>query len=546
MKQIATFAALTAAVLIGCAQARADVSASVSVYADAGETAGLSSSPTKIDETAYDNGVSGSASVGRGWPLAPFLPVAGIDCPATGCADRSGGATASVDESAGLLRAGAGASLLVGNAPDANFGGVADVTSESRVDDVVTLSKPATVVLEGTVHGGSAGWSSDPLALADPQVDTAVSIDLCCTMVRGEGPVPLGGYDQDYAPAAADGSSYPVADSFSIPIDLPAGDSMFSADLKQRVSLLIDGDPLHVLAQNGLADFTGTVTFKLVVPDDVVATSSSGLLPIEGGASATPPDITPPTSVATVSPAPNSDGWNHDGVIVHIAASDAGSGVASIAVATSGDPATTAGDSVDVPVSSEGTTTVTYYATDKAGNAEPPQIKIVRIDETPPSVVYDGNAGTYTVDQQVAITCEATDALSGVATSTCHDVTGPAYELALGVNTVTAEATDKAGNAGRGETSFTVVADAGSVATLTVDLVRGSPAWKALSPQQQAVVSHLADNAARAAARMLPGLRPAQKAAFLRAYAASLAHLVRGGWLTESQAATLTRLAATL
>jgi hypothetical protein len=546
MKHIATVAVALAAVLIGCAQARADVSASVSVYADAGETAGLSTSPTKIDEAAYDNGASGAASVARGWPLTPFLPDAGLDCPSTGCADRSAGATASVDEGAGILRAGAGTSLLVGNAPDANFGGVADVTSESRVDDVLTLSKPATVVLEGSVHGGSSAWNSDPLELGDPRADTSVSIGFCCRMVRGEGPAPLGGFDQDYWPDAADGTTYPAGDSFSIPIELPAGDTMFSADLKQSVSLLIDGDPLHVFAQNALADFTGTVTFKLVVPGDVVATSSSGLLPIEGGAPATAPDTTAPTTVSTVSPTPNAAGWNHGPVVVHLAASDAGSGVASIAVATSGSTSTTAGDSVDVPVSSEGTTTISYHATDEAGNVEAPQTTTVRIDETPPSVVYAGNAGEYSVDQQVAITCHATDGLSGIATSTCHDVTVPAYELALGVNTLTASATDNAGNDGNGETSFIVVAGPGSVANLTADFVRGSAAYEALSPQMQAVVSHLADNAERVVARMRPTLRPAEKAAFLRAYDAALAHLVRGGWLTGSQTATLTGLAATL
>jgi hypothetical protein len=121
-----------------------------------------------------------------------------------------------------------------------------------------------------------------------------------------------------------------------------------------------------------------------------------------------------------------------------------------------------------------------------------------------------------------------------------------AYELVLGLNTLTAGATDNGGNDGNGETSFIVVAGPGSVANLTADFVRGSAAYEALSPQMQAVVSHLADNAERVVARMRPTLRPAEKAAFLRAYDAALAHLVRGGWLTGSQTATLTGLAATL
>ena len=161
------------------------------------------------------------------------------------------------------------------------------------------------------------------------------------------------------------------------------------------------------------------LTFEVVVPDDVVATSDSGLLPIVGGASPEPADTTPPASTALVDPAPGTTGWNNGPVTVHIGASDAdgGSGVASITVATSGsqsEPATrTAGNSVDVPVSAEGTTTVTYSAADAAGNVEAPRSVTVRIDRTPPAVVFSGNAGSYTADQQVAIACQAADALSG-------------------------------------------------------------------------------------------------------------------------------------
>lgn len=537
MRRIVIAAAVVAASLLGCAQARADVHAGVQVYAEAGEI-GVGPSAGTIDQTADDAGSNGAASASWGWPLAPFPSTASTACAASGCSDRSGGALASVDEPKGILRAGAGASLLVGNAPDLNFGGDADVRASASIDDMLTLSKEATVVLEGTVHGTLAGLNGNPDQLNDPRVETDVSIEFCCQRSY-EGFGPIGGYDNEFTPDTNDGSPTPIDDSFSIPVALPAGTTELRADLSQTVSLLVDGMPGMVLAQNGLSDFTGTVTFDVVVPGDVVATSSSGLLPIVGGAPAGPSDTTAPTSSASVVPAADANGWNDGPVTVHIAASDedGGSGVASLTIASTGAQpaaaATTDGASLDVPITAEGTTTLTYYAIDAAGNAEAPQTVTVRIDETAPAVDYSGNAGTYTVDQQVAITCDATDALSGVVSSTCADVSAPAYTFGVGPHTLDGAAVDAAGNTGTGSTSFTVTVDPASLAALTGDFVHESAAYGRLSPKQQAVVDRLVAVAARLAGHP-------------RAYEAALAHLVRGGWLTTDQAQTLTGLSASL
>jgi hypothetical protein len=551
MRRVAVAAALAAASLLACAQARAGVHASVQVYADAGETSGLSSSPTKIDQNADDAGANGVASASWGWPFAPVAPLDAASCASTGCADRSGGATASVDEAAGILRAGAGASILVGNAPDPNFGGVADTEGSASVDDELTLSKAATVILEGTVHGTLAETNGAPDLIGDPQVRTHVAIDFCCTFVRGEGLLPLGGYEQDYSPDANDGSPTTIDDTFSVPVDLPQGTSELTADLGQTVSLLADGLQSTVLAESGLGDFTGTVTFHVVVPDDVVATSSSGLLPVVGGAPAAPSDTTAPSSAATLAPAPNDAGWNNGPVTVHVTAhdEDGGSGVASLTASTSGAQSkaatTSAGSSLDVPVTAEGTTTVTYFATDAAGNAETPHTVTVRIDETPPAVAYSGNAGSYTVDQDVAIGCAASDALSGTETSTCAGATGPAYAFGLGTHRLTATATDVAGNTGSGTTTFTVVADPASVAALTIGFVDDSPAYALLSPQQQAVADLLAAAAERAAGRL--ALSPDSAAdGLLTSYEAALDLLARNGWLTPQQVQLLTGFARTL
>jgi hypothetical protein len=77
-------------------------------------------------------------------------------------------------------------------------------------------------------------------------------------------------------------------------------------------------------------------------------------------------------------------------------------------------------------------------------------------DTTPPTITYSGNAGIYTVDQMVNITCSAYDGQSGIASSTCRNIGGPAYTFPLGINTFSATAADKAGNTGYASTSFTV------------------------------------------------------------------------------------------
>lgn len=99
-------------------------------------------------------------------------------------------------------------------------------------------------------------------------------------------------------------------------------------------------------------------------------------------------DATAPATIATPSPGPNTNGWNRSPVTVTLAATDnaGGSGVKevhySLAGATSGSQVVT-GDSATVTISAEGTTTLTYFAVDNAGNQEPSQTLTVRINRTP-------------------------------------------------------------------------------------------------------------------------------------------------------------------
>lgn len=88
-------------------------------------------------------------------------------------------------------------------------------------------------------------------------------------------------------------------------------------------------------------------------------------------------------------------------------------------------------------------------------------------DSTIPAIVFAGNAGSYTVDQTVSITCSATDATSGIATATCPSASGDAYTFNIGSNVLSASATDNAGNANSATAAFTVSVTAGSLCNLT-------------------------------------------------------------------------------
>ena len=100
-------------------------------------------------------------------------------------------------------------------------------------------------------------------------------------------------------------------------------------------------------------------------------------------------------------------------------------------------------------------TTLTCTAT-SAGGTSARSVTIKR-DATPPVIHYSGNTGSYGVHHAVHITCAASDALSGIASTTCADVSGPASSFGLGTTTLSATATDLAGNSGTASTSFTVV-----------------------------------------------------------------------------------------
>ena len=179
--------------------------------------------------------------------------------------------------------------------------------------------------------------------------------------------------------------------------------------------------------------------------------------------------ITNAAPVVSVAHTPDGqNGWNvHSPMTEKVSASDSGSGLALVSCTVDGSsvPITAAWT---LSVSGDGMHLVACSATDMAGNQSTASDQVA-IDTTAPVVSYSGNAGTYTVADTVSITCSASDPTpgSGLASSTCQNITGAAYTFALGTDSYSASATDNAGNVGSGSTSFTVTVDADSLCMLT-------------------------------------------------------------------------------
>jgi hypothetical protein len=190
------------------------------------------------------------------------------------------------------------------------------------------------------------------------------------------------------------------------------------------------------------------------------------------------PDLVAPVTTASVSTPPNANGWNRDDVTVTFSATDTGgSGLDSIgyslAGAQSGGGMLASGGSVRI--AAEGVTTITYFATDRAGNAEAAHTLRIAIDRTPPAIAGMPGAGCsiWPPDRKMVqvATISATDGTSAV---TSFDVVASSSEgssasdtqvIGSGTNpravslradrsasgpgrvyTITATATDAAGN----------------------------------------------------------------------------------------------------
>lgn len=167
------------------------------------------------------------------------------------------------------------------------------------------------------------------------------------------------------------------------------------------------------------------------------------------------PDITPPTTAALLN-GTERNGWYVTGVQVELTATDDKAGVADTSYSPDGGATWKAYDG-PLAFEEDGIHTLLFRSTDTKGNMEREQSVVFRTDRTQPFVLISGG-GTYSIGQTVTVTCTATDTVSSVVYSSCPGplLNGPAYRLNIGVNTVTAEALDAAGNMGTAADAVTV------------------------------------------------------------------------------------------
>jgi beta-glucosidase len=154
-------------------------------------------------------------------------------------------------------------------------------------------------------------------------------------------------------------------------------------------------------------------------------------------------DATAPLVTITPDRAPDHNGWYNHAVTFTATAQ----GVAEASVTCDAPKTYSTPDS--------GTASVTMSCTDSGGDTGSATVTF-QYDATAPVVTYTGNAGSYAPFDNVSIHCSATDATSGIATSSCADIVGPAYTFGFGSHTFSAGATDNAGNASSATATFTV------------------------------------------------------------------------------------------
>ena len=177
-----------------------------------------------------------------------------------------------------------------------------------------------------------------------------------------------------------------------------------------------------------------------------------------------PPDPIAPITSASTSPAANAAGWNNANVNVTLSATDnaGGSGVKNITYSSGGAQSTAStvvnGSNANLLINAEGSTTVTYFAKDNAGNVEAAKTLVIKIDKTAPTIsITSPTNGSYVLNQAATVGFSCSDGISGIASCTGSAADGSALDTATtGSKSITVSAVDRAGNTSSTTVNYTV------------------------------------------------------------------------------------------
>jgi hypothetical protein len=302
--------------------------------------------------------------------------------------------------------------VTVGLAAIDNLSGVA--ATYFRVDGGLAQAGTSVTIGDEGVHA-IAYWSADVAGNIEPSKTLTVLIDKTAPTIS---------HNLDPAPNAASWNRSSVTVTF---ICGDALSEIASCTLPQLLTGEGRSQPVNGTARDNAAN----------VAHDTALVSI---------------DKTAPTITADTDRAANAAGWYNAPVRVSFTCTDGLSGIGSCPN--------------EVTLTEGGSQSATGTARDLAGNEASTTLAHISIDTTAPTVAYAGNAGVYTVDATVAITCSASDGLSGLVSTTCANVSGPAWSFGLGTTSRSASALDRAGNTGNGSTSFTVLVTEASLDNL--------------------------------------------------------------------------------
>ncbi len=204
-------------------------------------------------------------------------------------------------------------------------------------------------------------------------------------------------------------------------------------------------------------------------------------------------DDGPPATSFMFFTSANGAGWFKSDVTIQLVAEDeaGGSGLKEINYSASGAqpiPSTTAATSpVQLVISSEGETTITFTATDNGGNTSVPKSLTVKLDKTAPVISVTPASGEWS-REDISVHVTASDSLSGLANGA---------DSAFTLTTSVAEGTETA-NASTGTRIVMDVAGndavAGPVSGLKVD--KKAPEITVTTPSGESYLLHQAVNAA--------------------------------------------------
>jgi len=227
-----------------------------------------------------------------------------------------------------------------------------------------------------------------------------------------------------------------------------------------RVAVSPDGRVVYVTNQD-----SSNVSVIDTASNAVVATVPVGSIPQGVAFASAPPDKLAPATAAAATPVANAAGWYTGPVTVTLGATDNkdGSGVKSITYTVNGAATTVAGAAASFLVSAQGVNTVTYQATDNAGNVEPARNLGLFIDSlvptstasaTPPAGSGGSNTGPVTVSVTAADSGSGVQSINILRTNGSSTVgesfpgaSASVVVSAAGVTTVAYQAIDTAGNA---------------------------------------------------------------------------------------------------